>query len=145
MRVAFLHPDLGLGGAERLIVDSAASLAKLGHQVTIFTSHYEPARSFEETRDGSFAVKVHGDRLPRQMMGGFHILCAIMRSLWLGLCVAYASFFRYQHYDVFIVDQVSACIPILRLFCPGSKVLFYCHYPDQLLAPRGNILKKLYR
>jgi alpha-1,3/alpha-1,6-mannosyltransferase len=29
MRVAFLHPDLGLGGAERLVVDAAAGLAAL--------------------------------------------------------------------------------------------------------------------
>ncbi len=29
LRVAFLHPDLGLGGAERLVVDAAAGLAKL--------------------------------------------------------------------------------------------------------------------
>ncbi len=28
MRIAVLHPDLGLGGAERLIVDAAAGLAK---------------------------------------------------------------------------------------------------------------------
>ena len=26
MRVAFLHPDLGLGGAERLVVDLATGL-----------------------------------------------------------------------------------------------------------------------
>jgi len=26
MRIAFLHPDLGLGGAERLVVDGAVAL-----------------------------------------------------------------------------------------------------------------------
>jgi hypothetical protein len=29
LRVAFLHPDLGLGGAERLVVDAASGLSKL--------------------------------------------------------------------------------------------------------------------
>ena len=29
LRIAFLHPDLGLGGAERLVVDAASGLAKL--------------------------------------------------------------------------------------------------------------------
>jgi hypothetical protein len=29
LRIAFLHPDLGLGGAERLVVDAAAGLARL--------------------------------------------------------------------------------------------------------------------
>ena len=26
LRIAFLHPDLGLGGAERLVVDAAVAL-----------------------------------------------------------------------------------------------------------------------
>ena len=30
LRVAFIHPDLGLGGAERLIVDAATELVKHG-------------------------------------------------------------------------------------------------------------------
>lgn len=29
LRIAFLHPDLGLGGAERLVVDAASGLSKL--------------------------------------------------------------------------------------------------------------------
>jgi len=28
LRIAFLHPDLGIGGAERLIVDAAAAMIK---------------------------------------------------------------------------------------------------------------------
>ena len=30
IRIAFVHPDLGLGGAERLIVDAATELVKHG-------------------------------------------------------------------------------------------------------------------
>lgn len=33
LKIAFCHPDLGLGGAERLIVDAAAELSKRGHDV----------------------------------------------------------------------------------------------------------------
>ena len=32
-RVVFLHPDLGIGGAERLVVDGALALQTKGHQV----------------------------------------------------------------------------------------------------------------
>ena len=28
---------------------------------------------------------------------------------------------------------------------PGARVLFYCHFPDQLLSPRKSWLKTLYR
>ena len=37
--------------------------------------------------------------------------------------------------------QVSICVPILKMLAPSSKVLFYCHFPDMLLAPRKSILK----
>ena len=37
------------------------------------------------------------------------------------------------------------CIPVLRLSRRRKKVLFYCHFPDQLLTQRASALKKLYR
>ena len=52
--VVFVHPDLGIGGAERLIIDAAVGLQELGHKVTIFTSHCDPRHCFEEARDGMF-------------------------------------------------------------------------------------------
>ena len=42
-----------------------------------------------------------------------------------------------------VADQVSVVLPLLRLF--GFKTLFYCHYPDKLLAQQGGIVKKMYR
>ncbi|KAJ7313652.1 hypothetical protein JRQ81_005232 [Phrynocephalus forsythii] len=47
--------------------------------------------------------------------------------------------------DVFFCDQVSACIPILRLARTRKKVLFYCHFPDQLLTKRESFIKRIYR
>jgi alpha-1,3/alpha-1,6-mannosyltransferase len=59
-----------------------------------------------------------------------------------------------QRYDVFFVDQLSTCIPFLRIFC-GKRVVFYCHFPDKLLANGAyvegrrvrdiSILKSIYR
>ncbi len=34
---AFIHPDLGLGGAERLVVDAALELSARGHAVSALT------------------------------------------------------------------------------------------------------------
>jgi len=47
--------------------------------------------------------------------------------------------------DVFFVDQLSAGIPLLRYFSPRTRVLFYCHFPDKLLAKRGSVIKEAYR
>lgn len=44
------------GGAERLVVDAAVGLQKLGHTVEIYTSHHDPAHCFDETRDGGLAA-----------------------------------------------------------------------------------------
>lgn len=84
MRVAFLHPDLGIGGAERLVVDAAVALQNRGHSVVLHTAHHDTSRCFVETRDGTLAVRVAGDWLPRTLCGRLHIVCATLRALWLG-------------------------------------------------------------
>jgi alpha-1,3/alpha-1,6-mannosyltransferase len=43
------------------------------------------------------------------------------------------------------VDQLSAGIPLLRCVFPAPRILFYCHFPDKLLAKKGGLLKTLYR
>ena len=53
--IVFFHPDLGIGGAERLVVDAAVGLQERGHKVTIYTSHCDPAHCFDEARDGESA------------------------------------------------------------------------------------------
>lgn len=50
MRVTILHLDLGIGGAEQLIVNVATVIKELGHEVTILTSHHDPSHCFEETK-----------------------------------------------------------------------------------------------
>ena len=54
--IVFLHPDLGIGGAERLVIDAAVGLQSLGHKVTIFTSHCDPNHCFTEARDGTSVI-----------------------------------------------------------------------------------------
>lgn len=51
-KIIFVHPDLGIGGAERLVVDAAVGLQSRGHKVTILTSHCDRSHCFEEARDG---------------------------------------------------------------------------------------------
>jgi alpha-1,3/alpha-1,6-mannosyltransferase len=146
MRIAFVHPDLGIGGAERLIVDAAVGLQSLGHKVHVFTSHHDSQHCFQETRDGTLNVTVLGDFLPTTLFGYGMILCAILRNVWLAINL----FFRWNSsdstfgaFDIIIVDQLSVCIPILKL--RSTRILFYCHFPDLLLSKQGSFLKRLYR
>uniref|UniRef100_A0A3Q4AJ17 Alpha-1,3/1,6-mannosyltransferase ALG2 n=1 Tax=Mola mola TaxID=94237 RepID=A0A3Q4AJ17_MOLML len=140
-RVVFLHPDLGIGGAERLVVDAAVALKSKGCTVQIWTAHYDPTHCFSETLDPDLPICV-GDWLPTNVFGYLHALCAYLRMIFVAF---YLVFLSGVEYDVIFCDQVSACIPVLRLSRRRKKVLFYCHFPDQLLTQRKSTLKKLYR
>ena len=59
-RVIFVHPDLGVGGAERLVVDAAVELVNRGYVVNIYTAFHSEERCFPETLTGGFGVYVHG-------------------------------------------------------------------------------------
>ena len=128
LRVAFLHPDLGIGGAERLVVDAAVALKRAGHTVSITTAHHDKTRCFEETRDGTLTVHVAGSSVPRHLRGKMHIVCAIGRALVGAVRILLAE----PECDVVFVDAVPAPVPLLRA-C-GVPTLFYCHFPDKLLA-----------
>jgi alpha-1,3/alpha-1,6-mannosyltransferase len=45
----------------------------------------------------------------------------------------------------FFVDQLSAGVPLLRILYSQPRILFYCHFPDKLLAKQGSWLKSAYR
>ncbi|KAM9783045.1 alpha-1,3/1,6-mannosyltransferase ALG2 [Neosynchiropus ocellatus] len=142
VRVVFLHPDLGIGGAERLVIDAAVALKSRGCDVQIWTAHYDPTHCFSETLETNLPVVCVGDWLPTSVFGYLHALCAYLRMIYVAF---YLVFLSGVQYDVVICDQVSACIPVLRLSRHRKKVLFYCHFPDQLLTQRKSTLKKLYR
>ena len=41
-RVAILHPDLGIGGAETLIINVALALESKGFNVVVYTPFFDP-------------------------------------------------------------------------------------------------------
>ena len=47
VKVVFVHPDLGIGGAERLVVDAALALQAKGHPVKLLTAHHDPGHCFK--------------------------------------------------------------------------------------------------
>lgn len=102
---------------------------------------------------GTLDVRVRGNTLfPPTLLNRFHILLAILRQIHLVFSIAIlGNELQALNPDVFLVDQLSACVPLLRwLFPRRQRTLFYCHFPDQLLADRRSsglvgLIKKSYR
>ena len=154
LRVVFLHPDLGLGGAERLVVDAAVGLQQLQKKipvsVTMVTNYHNPKRAFAETTSGDLEVVVRGSWIPRHVKNKGHVLFATLRMMYAALVTAALE----PEVDVYFVDQVSATMIVLKLLVPRSRILFYCHFPDQLCDPTRmaqaagrprSLLRRLYR
>ncbi|KAJ1032988.1 hypothetical protein NDA16_000267 [Ustilago loliicola] len=149
LRIGFVHPDLGIGGAEKLVVDAALSLQQLGHEVVIFTSHHDPRHCFEATRDGTLKVQVMHTLIPRSILGCFHLPCAILQQMSLVFQLILAiMLFNYPGtlprfitkrmtssapipgFDLFFFDQLPAGIPWLKILL-ATRVVYYCHFPDK--------------
>lgn len=145
VRVLFIHPDLGIGGAERLVVDAALALKNSGHSVQFLTNHHDPSHCFEETRDGTLTVQTVGDWLPRSIFGKFTAACAYIRMLYATLYTTFVLS-REKKIDVIFVDSISIGIPLLKFAFNSPKIIFYCHFPDMLMAPQeGSAFRKWYR
>ena len=98
---------------------------------------------------GTLDVRVRGNTVvpPSLFSHRFVILCAILRQLHLLIHITlFTSELHAYNPTVFFVDQLSAGLIFLRLLCPTVPTLFYCHFPDKLLARgRQNWVKSLYR
>ena len=135
------------------MIDAAVGLQGRGHRVTIYTSHCDRTHCFDEARDGTLIhvkllmigtlnVQVLGNTIvPTHIFGRFSILCAILRQIHLSLILLFSN--PVPSHDILILDQLSTSIPFLRVQYP---ILFYCHFPDKLLARgREHWLKRWYR
>lgn len=137
--VAILHPDLGIGGAEQLIINLALALKAKDYSVKVYTPYFDPERCFKEARE-QLDIEVRGSWFPRSIFGRCIAMCAFIRMLICAMWVVLKA----ETYDYYILDQVSFPVPLLRL--KSRNVLFYCHYPDKLLSTeRSSLIKRLYR
>ena len=140
LRIGFFHPDLGIGGAERWLVDAASGLQEAGHLVTIVTSRHDRNRCFEATRNGTLDVRVRGSLFPAHIAQRFRAPCAVVRSA----AAVIQTALRGERYDVVFVDLVPHVIPLLRCFS-RARVVYYCQYPDQLMTDRRSRIYRFYR
>ncbi len=136
LRIGFVHPQLGVGGAERLVLDAASSLQQAGHRVTIFTSRHNRDQSLNR----AIEVRTYGDFIPLDIAHRMIAPFNIGRTCYAALRLAMSR----EHFDVIFADLVSQSIPIMRLMT-RAKIIFYCHFPDRFLASELGGLYRWYR
>jgi alpha-1,3/alpha-1,6-mannosyltransferase len=137
LRIAFVRPRLGVGGAERLVVDAARELGRRGHRAVIHAPAVRGAPRFTEVRSGGVTLRSSGGFLPTDVLGRLRAPCAILRAIHAALGAA-----RLRP-DVVFCDVVAHVVPLLRRVC-DARVVFYCHYPDSLLTPDGSRARRGY-
>jgi alpha-1,3/alpha-1,6-mannosyltransferase len=125
------------------MMDAAVGLQELGHQVQVYTSHHDSTRCFQETRDGplpllhfynakidtgTVKVRVLGDSLfSMTTRGKLTLVCSILRQLHLVLSLALSIRLGHDTPNIFVIDQPSACMPLLR-WLTNKRAVFYCHF-----------------
>lgn len=138
--IAIVHPIMIIGGAERLVIDLALSLKSKDHKITLFTTSLDRKCAFQEVLDGTVDVQTFGNKIPNLIFNRFQLIMSIFKMF---LLTIYMMLFK-QRYDLYIVDSNPYVLPIFWIF--RRKVIFYCHFPDALLAAeQTSILFKFYR
>lgn len=110
---------------------------------------------------------VYGSFLPLHIFYRLHAVSAYLQCIFVALCVL----FLWPSFDVILAHRVSVVIPLLKLkksmkvlhafdidmiYYLGFslrfltivlfiQVVFYCHFPDLLLAQHTTVLRRLYR
>ena len=97
-RVVILHPDLGIGGAEALIINLALALMERGYDVTVYTPFFDPKRCLKEAH--LLNIRVKGNWFPRTIFGRLIALCAYIRML---LCALWVVLFAGAN-DWYVID-----------------------------------------
>jgi alpha-1,3/alpha-1,6-mannosyltransferase len=151
LHVVFLHLDLGIGGAEQLVLQLATASQDLGHRVDLVTTRCDPGHCFAAVKPGGtlhHALHVWGRWIPSHILAGYgQAICSTIRLLYLAYRVA-----RKKSPDIIVLDVLPTPLPFL-LASTDASLLFYCHFPDKLLTrtnptqaqAQPSTLKTLYR
>lgn len=151
-RFCFLHLDLGIGGAEQLILNLARASLSVGdnssnvNAVDIYTTHCDPNHCFQDVKppDGIFCTRVHvcGAWIPKNFGGFSAAFCSHLRMIYLSMIVLFFLPTHPEEEIIYVVDVLPTPLVFLTnaflLYWNSSRsnqstAIFYCHFPDKLL------------
>ncbi|KAI6221419.1 Alpha-1,3/1,6-mannosyltransferase ALG2 [Aphelenchoides fujianensis] len=118
------------GGSDRCTIALIRHFTRGGHRVVWLTTmidEYWADEDFHGVEIHEVGLRLHpGDWFSQNVALGFHLALSNIRP------------------DLIVVDHSASCVPLLKWRFPSSKVLFYCHFPQQLVTPSRFFLYRWY-
>uniref|UniRef100_A0A158Q7S6 Alpha-1,3/1,6-mannosyltransferase ALG2 n=1 Tax=Elaeophora elaphi TaxID=1147741 RepID=A0A158Q7S6_9BILA len=158
MLVVILHPEQWNGGSDRCTLGMIKHFVELGHRVIWYTTMidcYWNAKLFDNVEIRDVNLPLHpGDWWTQNIVLAWQL---IFSGLVPDLVVIdhSARYMNKNNYDLqyssgFTYCQVpnvkllTSCLPMLKWRFPNVKILFYCHFPQQLVTPMRFFLYRWY-
>ncbi|KAI6209345.1 Glycosyl transferase domain containing protein [Aphelenchoides besseyi] len=130
MLVVIIHPEQWNGGSDRCTIALIRHFTRAGHRVVWLTTmidEYWADEDFNGVEIHEVGLRLHpGDWFSQNIALGFHLSLSDIRP------------------DLIVVDHSASCVPMLKWRFPTCKVLFYCHFPQQLVTPSRFFLYRWY-
>uniref|UniRef100_A0A0N5APG5 Alpha-1,3/1,6-mannosyltransferase ALG2 n=1 Tax=Syphacia muris TaxID=451379 RepID=A0A0N5APG5_9BILA len=130
MLIVIIHPELWNGGSDRCNVGMIRHFLNTEHRIVWYTSwsdKYWSKDEFSNVELRELKLPLHpGDWLSENVAIGWQLLFSDLNP------------------DLIILDHSASCVPLLKWRFPKVKILFYCHFPQQLVTPSRFFLYRWY-
>ncbi|CAJ0947413.1 unnamed protein product, partial [Mesorhabditis belari] len=130
MQVVIIHPEQWNGGSDRCTVAMIRYFVGAGHRViwlTTMIDEYWKGHKWEGVEVRDIGLKLHpGDWWSQNVALGWYLAFSNLNP------------------DLIVIDHSASCVPLIKWRFPQTKVLFYCHFPQQLVTPSRFFLYRWY-
>ncbi|KAH7719819.1 Protein BUS-8 [Aphelenchoides avenae] len=130
MLVVIIHPEQWNGGSDRCTIGMIRHFTGHGHRVVWLTTmidEYWANEDFHGVEIRQFQLPLHpGDWFSQNVALGYKLVFSDLSP------------------DLVVIDHSASCVPMLKWRFPKCKVLFYCHFPQQLVTPSRFFLYRWY-
>ncbi|VDK47837.1 unnamed protein product [Anisakis simplex] len=130
MLVIIVHPEQWNGGSDRCTIAMIKHFVGAGHRVVWYTTRideYWQNENFNGVEIRDMNMDLHpGDWFSQNVAIGWQLIYSDLNP------------------DLVVIDHSASCVPMIKWRFPNVKILFYCHFPQQLVTPSRLFLYRWY-
>lgn len=136
MLVVIIHPEQWNGGSDRCTIGLLRHFVGAGHQVVWLTTMIDDYWAGEEFQGVGKFLNQKLLKIPSNFSDIREIRLPLHPGDWFSqnIALAYHLILKTQlQPDLVVVDHSASCVPLLKWYYPKCRILFYCHFPQQLV------------